>query len=69
MRQLLATASGVQRATTMPTEQELQALEAAPAALDREVGRLNAILTERLTSFRAALDEAGVPWTPGRPIR
>ncbi len=69
VRQLLSIAAGVHRATAMPTEQEREALEAVPAALDREVGRLNAIVTDRLPAFFRALDDAGVPWTPGRPIR
>ena len=69
LRQLLAFAAGVHRATAMPTEQEREALDAVPAALDTEIGRLNAIVSERLPAFFGTLDEAGVPWTPGRVIR
>jgi len=69
LRQRLGVAGGALRATAMPTEQEREALDAVPAALEAEVGRLNALVTERLPAFFRALDDAGVPWTPGRPIR
>jgi photosystem II stability/assembly factor-like uncharacterized protein len=69
LRQLLGVAGGVQRATAMPTAQEREALERVPEALDREVSRLNQMVNERVPAFFRALDDAGVPWTPGRPIR
>jgi photosystem II stability/assembly factor-like uncharacterized protein len=69
IRTLLAYAGGVLRASAMPTEQEMQALELVPARLDAEVARLNAMVGERIPAFFRALDEAGVPWTPGRVIR
>ncbi|MFQ5536152.1 MAG: glycosyl hydrolase [Gemmatimonadota bacterium] len=69
VRQLLTRAAGMHRATAMPTAQEREALEAAPGALDEQVARLNALVTERVPAFFHALDEAGVPWSPGRPIR
>lgn len=69
LRHLLSYAGGVLRANTMPTEQEMQALGMVPDRLDAEVTRLNALVTERMPAFFRALDEAGVPWTPGRPIR
>jgi hypothetical protein len=53
----------------MPTEQEMQALDSVPSRLDAEVARLNAMVGERMPAFFRAMDEAGVPWTPGRPIR
>jgi hypothetical protein len=69
LRTLLAYAGGVLRANAMPTEQEMQALNLVPARLDTEVARLNGMVGDRLPAFFRALDEAGVPWTPGRPIR
>jgi hypothetical protein len=69
VRQLLATAAGANRANAMPTRQEKDALALAPARLDPEVARLNALVAERMPALLRALDEAGVPWTPGRPIR
>jgi hypothetical protein len=69
VRRLVSTAGGVHRATAMPTAQEREALELAPDALAEQVVRINTMLTEDLPAFYQALDEAGVPWSPGRPIR
>ena len=68
VQQRLQTAAGVHRATAMPTRQEMDALRSVPGDLDREVKRINEILTERLPAFFNTLDDAGVPWTLGRPI-
>ncbi len=69
VRQLLQVAAGVGRANAMPSEQEREALALVPSRLDPEVGRLNALVTERIPTLFRAMDEAGVPWTPGRAIR
>ena len=69
LRQLLAFAGGVLRATAMPTAQEREALDRVPTALDAQVTRLNEMVSDRMPAFFRALDEAGVPWTPGRAIR
>ena len=69
VRQLLSTAAGANRANAMPTQQEKDALALVPSRLDPEVARLNALVSERMPALLKALDEAGVPWTPGRPIR
>jgi len=69
VRQLLATAAGASRANAMPTQQEKDALALVPARLDPEVARLNALVAERMPALLKALDEAGVPWTPGRAIK
>ncbi|MHB1194160.1 MAG: VPS10 domain-containing protein [Longimicrobiales bacterium] len=69
VRQLLSTAGGANRANAMPTQQETDALALAPTRLDPEVARLNALVAERMPALLRALDEAGVPWTPGRPIK
>jgi hypothetical protein len=69
VRQLLSTAAGANRANAMPTQQEKDALALAPARLDPEVARLNALVSERMPALLEALDQAGVPWTPGRPIK
>lgn len=53
----------------MPTAQELEALESVPADLDAVVATLNEVTTTGLPAFFRALDEAGVPWTPGRLLR
>jgi len=69
VRQLVLFAAGVQRATALPTEQEREALDRVPEALDALVARLNEMVGERMPAFFGALDAAGVPWTPGRAIR
>jgi hypothetical protein len=53
----------------MPTEQEMEAMSQAAPALEEQIGRLNAMVTQEVPAFFGALDDAGVPWTPGRPIR
>jgi hypothetical protein len=37
--------------------------------LEREVARLNGILSTRVPALNRALDAAAVPWTVGRPIK
>jgi hypothetical protein len=69
VRRLLGVAAGVHRATTMPTQQEREALGAVPAALSEQVARVNELVTVRMPAFFQALDDAGVPWSPGRAIR
>jgi photosystem II stability/assembly factor-like uncharacterized protein len=69
VRQLLSIANGANRANVMPTQQERDALSLVPSRLDPEVARLNALVSERMPALFRAMDAAGVPWTPGRPIR
>jgi len=66
--QLVAQASGINRATAMPTEYEQQALAEIPGMLDAQIAKLNAALA-RVPAFFKSLDDAGVPWSPGRPVR
>jgi uncharacterized membrane protein YgcG len=68
VQQRLATASGINNSNSMPTQYQREALADLPADLDREIGRLNAVM-QRLPAFVASLDAAGVPWTTGRPVR
>ena len=63
----LADANGLHQAFAPPTEQERAALRRVAPALDEQAAAVNALL-EQMAEFRAALDGAGVPWTPGRPI-
>ena len=68
VRQRVLGASGIHRSNTMPSAQELESLRSAPEPLEREVARLNEIVRTRLPAFFDALDAAGVPWSPGRPL-
>ena len=65
----LQLASGMMRATAMPTAQEMEALESVPADLAREIERLNVVISTRVPALVDALDAAGMPWTPGRTVR
>ena len=55
--------------TSPPTQLQRETLDSGMKDLEREVARLNALLTTRLPALYRALDAAGVPWTVGRPIR
>ena len=55
--------------TSPPTQLQRETLDLAMKDLEREVARLNAILTTRVPALNRGLDAAGVPWTSGRPIR
>ena len=61
-------AGGMMNATAMPTTQELDALASIPADLSQAVDQLNALLSQDFHALIRALDEAGVPWTPGRTL-
>lgn len=63
----LGEANGLHQAFAPATDQERAALERVRAPLQEQVELLNALLAD-LTNFRTELDEAGVPWTPGRPV-
>ena len=52
----------------MPTQYQREALTTAPADLEREIQRLNAVI-QKVPAFLSSLDAAGVPWTVGRPVR
>ena len=52
-----------------PTQLQRETLESAMKDLEREVARLNTLLTTRVPALNRSLDAAGVPWTAGRPIR
>ena len=68
VQQRLQTASGINNSSSMPTQYQREALTDVPADLEREIQRLNAVM-QRVPAFIASLDAAGVPWTPGRPVR
>jgi len=55
--------------TSPPTRLQRETLDSAMKDLEREVTRLNALLTARVPALNRALDAAGVPWTVGRPIK
>jgi photosystem II stability/assembly factor-like uncharacterized protein len=52
-----------------PTQLQRETLDLAMKDLEREVARLNTLLSTRVPALYRSLDTAGVPWTAGRPIR
>ena len=54
--------------TSQPTELQRLTLTLATSDLQREVGRINALLQRRIPALNAGLDAAKIPWTIGRPV-
>jgi len=54
--------------TSQPTELQRGTLTLASSDLQREVGRINALLQRRIPTLNAGLDAAKIPWTIGRPV-
>jgi hypothetical protein len=55
--------------TSPPTQLQSETLDLAMTDLQREVARLNVLLSSRVPALNQALDAAGIPWTVGRPVR
>jgi hypothetical protein len=54
--------------TSPPTELQRATLTLASSDLQREVGRINALLQRRIPALNVGLDAAKIPWTIGRPV-
>ncbi len=67
VQSLLGTAGGMNQTYAPATDAERTALEEAGPALDEQLTALNELVAA-MPAFRDALDAAGVPWTPGRPV-
>jgi photosystem II stability/assembly factor-like uncharacterized protein len=61
-------AENIGNVTSPPTELQRATLTLASADLQREVGRINALLQRRIPALNAGLDAAKIPWTIGRPV-
>ncbi len=55
--------------TSPATQIQRETLELAMQDLEKEVARLNVLLSTRVPALNHGLDAAGVPWTVGRPVR
>ena len=55
--------------TSPATQIQRETLDLAMSDLEKEVARLNVLLTTRVPALNRELDAAGVPWTVGRPVR
>jgi len=67
-RRLEVARMGTFRSTYGPTPTHSRALEIATAEFDEVKSRLRLINEQELPELRRQLDEAGVPWTPGRGV-
>ena len=68
VQSILAEANGIHQTYSPATAAERAALERAGAPLEEQLTLLNELVAA-MADFRRALDEAGVPWTPGRPVK
>ena len=60
--------AGGHYAAWLAVRDDWQEAASVPADIEKQVGRLNAVLAQ-IPGFFASLDSANVPWTPGRPIK
>jgi hypothetical protein len=60
--------SAVGASTALPTAEQAALTRRSSELLGAQVDAVNALLVEDMARLRAALDDAGVPWTPGRTI-
>ncbi len=67
-RRLQVATLGTFRSTYGPTPTHSRALEIAASEFDEVKSRLRQINEQELPALRKQLDEAGVPWTPGRGV-
>jgi photosystem II stability/assembly factor-like uncharacterized protein len=67
-RRVQVAQAGTGWSTYGPTPTHRRSLEIAEQELAKVRERLNAVLEQRLPAFEKKLDQAGAPWTPGRPV-
>lgn len=67
-RRLGVAASGTAQSTYGPTATHLRGLEIAREEFAEIRGELERLIETDLPALEARLDEAGVPWTPGRGV-
>ena len=52
-----------------PTQEQRESLSIARQAYDAVVAELDVLVNEEYAALKKALDDAKVPWTPGRGIQ
>lgn len=68
VRRLQVASLGTRESTYGPTPTHRRSLEIAESEYRKLRGRLNELLEQRLPAFERRLEEAGGPWTAGRPL-
>lgn len=67
IQRMLAGANGLHQANAPATAQEREVLDRVEPMIAEQIEVLGDLMSD-MTEFRSALDGAGVPWTPGRPV-
>ena len=58
----------IEGSTALPTDDQKRLLKWSQDGLSTQIGRLNRIVDKDLPKLNRSLDDAGIRWTPGRPI-
>ncbi len=67
-RQILSLYNQIEGSTAAPTDDQHRLARRSQERLAEQIEALNRILNEELPRLYQILDEAGIPWTPGRTI-
>jgi photosystem II stability/assembly factor-like uncharacterized protein len=67
-RQILSLYNQIEGSTAAPTDDQRRLTRRSHERLATQIEELNRILSEDLPRLNQKLDEAGVPWTPGRTL-
>ncbi len=59
----------IEASTALPTTEQRQLTRLSHEKLMEQIERVNQLKARKLPALEKQLDEAGVPWTPGRPIQ
>ena len=59
----------IEAATSLPTTEQRQLTRLSHEELTEQIAMVNRLAGSKLPALERQLDEAGVQWTPGRPIQ
>jgi hypothetical protein len=59
----------IEAATSLPTTEQRRLTQLSHEQLIEQIANVNRLADSKLPALERQLDEAGVPWTPGRPIQ
>jgi hypothetical protein len=67
-RRLGQSYSSVQASTALPTADQSRIAQESYDGLAEQLGALRTLIKQDLPALQAQLEEAGVPWSLGRPL-
>ena len=67
-RQIRQLYSAIGASTALPTAEQTQLTERSRELLAGQVGAVNEVLDGNMVRLHELLDQAGIPWTPGRRV-